>query len=135
VGDEIKISGDDDKLKQEATDAANRLNLSQFVKDMVLQLLVKGDAVGFKRYAQSGRDIDELVCVNPVSIKVKYAQGELYVNDTPAAWLAYKLIKRGIISQVSIECDYQEGECSICKKRFTNKADYCPHLRKFKGRE
>jgi hypothetical protein len=77
VGDEIKIAGDDDKLKQEATDAANRLNISQFVKDMILQLLVKGDAVGFKRYAQSGRDIDELVCVNPVSVKVKYAQGEL----------------------------------------------------------
>lgn len=47
------------------------------VKDMILQLLVKGNAVGFKRYAQSGRDIDELVCVNPVSVKVKYAQGEL----------------------------------------------------------
>jgi hypothetical protein len=61
--------------------------------------------------------------------------GELYVNDTPAARLAYKLIKRGIISQVSMECDYEEGECSVCKKRFTNKADYCPHLRKFKGRE
>ncbi len=77
VGDEIKIAGDDDKLKQEASEAANRLNLSQFVKDMILQLLVKGDAVGFKRYAQSGRDIEELVCVNPVSVKVKYAEGEL----------------------------------------------------------
>jgi adenine-specific DNA-methyltransferase len=61
--------------------------------------------------------------------------GELYVNDTPAARLAYKLIKRGIISQVSMECDYEEGECSVCQKRFSNKADYCPHLRKFKGRE
>jgi adenine-specific DNA-methyltransferase len=61
--------------------------------------------------------------------------GELYINDTPAARLAYKLMKRGIISQVSMECDYQEGECSVCQKRFTNKADYCPHLRKFKGRE
>ncbi len=61
--------------------------------------------------------------------------GELYVNDTPAARLAYKLMKRGIISQVSMECDYQEGECSVCQKRFSNKADYCPHLRKFKGRE
>lgn len=63
--------------KEETTEAAYRLNLSQFVKDMILQLLVKGDAVGFKRYAQSGRDIDELVCVNPVSVKVKYARGEL----------------------------------------------------------
>ncbi len=61
--------------------------------------------------------------------------GELYVNDTPAARLAYKLMKRGIISQVSMECDYQQGECSVCQKRFQKKADYCPHLRKFKGRE
>ena len=44
---------------------------------MILQLLVKGDAVGFKRYAATGQDIEEVVCVNPVSVKVKYAQGEL----------------------------------------------------------
>lgn len=61
--------------------------------------------------------------------------GELYVHDTPAARLAYKLMKRGIISQVSMECDYQEGECSVCHKSFQNKADYCTHLRKFKGRD
>ena len=61
--------------------------------------------------------------------------GELYVHDTPAARLAYKLMKRGIISQVSMECDYQEGECSVCHKRFQNKADYCTHLRKFKSRD
>jgi adenine-specific DNA-methyltransferase len=34
-----------------------------------------------------------------------------------------------------MECDYQEGECSVCHKRFQNKADYCTHLRKFKGRD
>jgi adenine-specific DNA-methyltransferase len=61
--------------------------------------------------------------------------GELYAADTPNAQLAYKLMKRGIITQVSMECDYEEGECSVCQKRFKNKADYCTHLRKFKGRE
>jgi adenine-specific DNA-methyltransferase len=61
--------------------------------------------------------------------------GELYATDTPNAQLAYKLMKRGIITQVSMECDYEEGECSVCHKRFKNKADYCTHLRKFKGRE
>lgn len=61
--------------------------------------------------------------------------GELYAADTPNAQLAYKLMKRGIITQVSMECDYEEGECSICHKRFKSKADYCTHLRKFKGRE
>ena len=77
VGDEIKITSDDEKLKDEAVTAAWRLDVSEFIKDMILQLLVKGDAVGFKRYAASGQDIEEVVCVNPVSVKVKYAQGEL----------------------------------------------------------
>jgi adenine-specific DNA-methyltransferase len=61
--------------------------------------------------------------------------GELYVKDTPTAALAYKLMKRGIISQVSMECDYETGECSICGKMVTNKNDYCIHLRKYKGAE
>jgi hypothetical protein len=77
VGDEIKITSDDETLKEQALEAAWRLNVSQFIKDMVLQLLVKGDAIGFKRFSKSGQDIEELVCVNPVSVKVKYAQGEL----------------------------------------------------------
>ena len=34
-----------------------------------------------------------------------------------------------------MECDYEEGECSVCHKRFKSKSDYCTHLRKFKGRE
>jgi adenine-specific DNA-methyltransferase len=61
--------------------------------------------------------------------------GELYVADTPTAALAYKLIKRGIVAQVSMECDYESGECSICGKMVTNKSDYCIHLRKSKGGE
>ncbi len=77
VGDEIKITSDDEKLKKEAGQFADRLAVSSFVKDMILQLLVKGDAVGFKGYAKSGRDIAEAVCVNPVSVKVKYQEGEL----------------------------------------------------------
>ena len=77
VGDEIKITSDDDTVKQEANDLADRLGVSEFVKDMILQLLVKGDAVGFKRYDKTGRGIEEVVCVNPVSVKVKYAHGDL----------------------------------------------------------
>ena len=61
--------------------------------------------------------------------------GELYSRDSANSQLAYKLMKRGIITQVSMECDYEEGECSICAKRFKSKADYCTHLRKFKGGE
>jgi adenine-specific DNA-methyltransferase len=61
--------------------------------------------------------------------------GELYVKDTPTAALAYKLMKRGIVSQVSMECDYETGECSICGKTVASKNDYCIHLRKYKGAE
>jgi adenine-specific DNA-methyltransferase len=61
--------------------------------------------------------------------------GELYVSDSPHAQLAYKLIRKGIISQVSMECDYEEGECSVCGKRVASKSDYCVHLRKNKGSE
>ena len=61
--------------------------------------------------------------------------GELYTADTPTAALAYKLMKRGIIAQVSMECDYEAGECSICGKTVSSKNDYCTHLRKFKGGE
>ncbi len=61
--------------------------------------------------------------------------GELYTNDNINSRLAYKLIKKGIITQVSMECDYEEGECSICGKRVRTKADYCIHLKKYKGGE
>ena len=61
--------------------------------------------------------------------------GELYVADNENARLAYKLMKKGIIRQVSMECDYVEGECSICGKRVKSKAEYCIHLKKFKGKE
>jgi len=59
--------------------------------------------------------------------------GELYVQDAPNAQLAYRLMKSGIIAQVSMECDYTEGECSVCGKRAQSKNDYCLHLRKYKG--
>jgi len=61
--------------------------------------------------------------------------GELYVADNENARLAYKLMKKGIIRQVSMECDYEEGECSVCGKRVRSKAEYCLHLKKFKGGE
>jgi len=61
--------------------------------------------------------------------------GELYVQDNPHAQLAYKLLKKGIIKQVSMECDYEEGECSICGKKVKSRGDDCIHLKKYKGKE
>ncbi len=90
VGDEIRITSDDDTVKSEANELAVRLRVSRFVKDMILQLLVKGDAVGFKRYTKDGKDIEQITCVNPVSVKLKYSQGELievkqFSDETPGA--------------------------------------------------
>ncbi|MDK9699951.1 MAG: DNA adenine methylase [bacterium] len=59
--------------------------------------------------------------------------GRLFVADNPHAQLAYRLMKEGIVKQVSMECQYDAGECSICGKKFSSKADYCIHLRKYKG--
>ncbi len=61
--------------------------------------------------------------------------GELFTEESEPARLAYKLMKRKIVTHVSMECDYQEGECSICSKRIKNKADYCIHLKNFKGKD
>lgn len=96
VGDEIRITSDDDVVKEEANNLADRIDVSEFVKDMILQLLVKGDAVGFKRYTKDGKDIEEVTCVNPVSVKVKYTQGELievqqFPEDSPTAGDGLKL--------------------------------------------
>jgi hypothetical protein len=90
VGDEIGFASDDEAFQAEVEALAGRLGISIFVKDMVLQLLVKGDAVGFKRYTTDARDLEEVVCVNPVSVKVKYAEGELVEvtqtkDETPGA--------------------------------------------------
>jgi len=142
VGDDVKIACDDTDVKDEAVEAADRLGLMDFVKDMVLQLLVKGDAVGFKRYAKEGKDIEELVCVNPVSVKVKYEQGQLtevkqYPEDNPGAgegialpveqvlhvkWDAPSFSPRGnsivlpAFQSIELLRDYRRAEQAIAKR-------------------
>lgn len=142
VGDEIRIMSDDTGVKEEAGDIADRINVSAFVKDMILQLLVKGDAVGFKRYTKDGHDIEEVTCVNPVSIKVKYAEGELievqqFLEDGPASedglklpveqtlhlkWDAPSFSPRGnslvlpAFESIEILRDYRRAEQAIAKR-------------------
>ena len=60
--------------------------------------------------------------------------GELYTGESESARLAYKLMKRKVVSHVSMECDYQEGECSICGKKVKSKGEYCTHLKNYKGK-
>lgn len=142
VGDEIRITSDDEAVKLEANDLADRLEISEFVKDMILQLLVKGDAVGFKRYTKDSKDIEEVVCVNPISVKVKYTQGQLievqqFPEDSPAAgegillpieqtlhlkWDAPSFSPRGnslvlpAFESIELLRDYRRAEQAIAKR-------------------
>lgn len=77
IGDEIKVSVGDEETRSDAQKLFSDLKLNTFVKDMILQLLIKGDAVGFKEYSKDGKSIEKATCVNPVSVKVKYENGEL----------------------------------------------------------
>ncbi len=141
VGDEIKIAAEDEDLKAAAQEALERLRITPFVKDMILQLLVKGDAVGFKRYSRDGKDLEEVVCVNPVSVKVKYAAGELIEarqtpEDTPGSesidlpveqvlhlkWDAPSFSPRGnslvlpAFQSIELLRDYRRAERAIAKR-------------------
>jgi len=91
------------------------LSHSQEFRDIV------GGIVG-ARYVDAGDD-SHVEC-----------EGELYTEESEPARLAYKLMKRKIVGYVSMECDYAEGECSVCGKKVKNKAEYCTHLKNHKGR-
>jgi hypothetical protein len=141
VGDEIKIAAEDEDLKAAAQETLERLRITPFVKDMILQLLVKGDAVGFKRYSRDGKDLEEVICVNPVSVKVKYAAGELIEakqtpEDTPGSesidlpveqvlhlkWDAPSFSPRGnslvlpAFQSIELLRDYRRAERAIAKR-------------------
>ncbi len=72
LGDEIGLACDDPEVLEEAQQAFWRLSLNQFVKDMILQLLLKGDAVGYAAPAQGGEDIAQVICVNPLSMRFTF---------------------------------------------------------------
>jgi len=108
-----------DELKQAAETAVGKkidLSHSQEFRDIVGGILQAN-------YIEDGEN-SRVECV-----------GELYTEESEPARLAYKLMKRGIVSYVSMECDYETGECSVCGKKIKNKGEYCSHLKNFKGRQ
>jgi len=56
-------------------------------------------------------------------------RGELYVNETEHAKLAYKLMQKQVIKHVSMECEAEAVECSICRSKSANKLNACQHIR------
>jgi len=86
IGDTIKVSADDDKVREEAEKLLASLSINRFIKDMILQLLVKGECIGYKRYGTDGKtsdkrgqhnDIVKLICVNPASVEFEFEKGIL----------------------------------------------------------
>ncbi|MBC8192451.1 MAG: hypothetical protein H8E18_08730, partial [FCB group bacterium] len=79
IGDQVKITSDDEDVRSEAQELFNTLSMNRFIKDMILQLLVKGDCIGYKRYGSGGKaskgehnDIVKLICVNPPSVSFEF---------------------------------------------------------------
>ena len=77
LGDEITVTCDDEAVQEEAQDAYWRLDVNRFLKDMILQLLVKGDAIGYFMPSREGDDLAQLICVNPVSVRLRYEADRL----------------------------------------------------------
>ncbi|MDP8229089.1 MAG: hypothetical protein P9M15_06520, partial [Candidatus Electryoneaceae bacterium] len=84
IGDQVKITADDDDVRTEAQALFSVLNLNRFIKDMILQLLVKGECIGYKRYGSNGEtskgehnDIVRVICINPTSVDFEFEGGEL----------------------------------------------------------
>ena len=86
IGDTIKVTADDDKVREEADKLLMTLEINRFIKDMILQLLVKGECIGYKRYGTDGKtsdkrgehnDIVKLICVNPASVEFEFEAGVL----------------------------------------------------------
>ncbi|NQT33831.1 hypothetical protein HQ587_01470, partial [bacterium] len=84
IGDQVKITSDDESVRSEGTQLFNTLNVNRFLKDMIQQLLIKGECIGYKRYGSDGKaskgehnDIVKLICVNPPSVDFEFEGGEL----------------------------------------------------------
>lgn len=106
-----------DELRKAAVSAIGKkidLSHAQEIRDIV-------GAIVESKYVEDG-DASRVECV-----------GELFTGDSESARLAYKLMKRGIVANVSMECAYAEGECSFCGSKHTSRANYCVHLRNYKA--
>jgi hypothetical protein len=66
LGDELKITCDDEDVKWEAIELAERLQLHKFLNDMLIQIMVKGSGYAYKRYPKTGDDISQVYCLNPL---------------------------------------------------------------------
>jgi len=71
IGDEITITSDNAEMQEEACDFYRKMKLNEWVKNMVFQLLVKGDAISYFWRNTEDDDIERIACLNPVSVEFK----------------------------------------------------------------
>ncbi|HOC93356.1 MAG TPA: hypothetical protein PKH33_13455 [bacterium] len=138
IGDEIQFNCDDEDVKWEVRDFAERVELNKLIKDSVLQCLVKGETICFKRPAKDGKDIEEVVCVNPISVKLRHENGKLVeATQTPETgepidlpldqllhikWNAPSYSARGnsmvvtAFESVELLRDYRKAERAVAKR-------------------
>lgn len=72
LGDEIGLACEDEAVLDEAQTMFWELGLNTWVKDMISQLLVKGECVGYMMPAKTGTAIEKVQCVNPLSMEYEY---------------------------------------------------------------
>ena len=77
LGDEIDVTSQDESVQDQARELFYGIELNRFVQDMIMQLLVKGDCIGYLRRSAEGDDIEKVVCINPVSVKLTFENGQL----------------------------------------------------------
>jgi len=141
IGDEIQLNCNDEDVKLEAREFAAKNRINNLIKDAILQCLVKGECVCFKRYNEDHTDIEELVCVNPISVQVKYENGKLaemkQYPETPGSgepldlpldqvihikWNAPAFSQRGnsmvvtAFNSIELLRDYRNAERAVAKR-------------------
>jgi hypothetical protein len=77
VGDDIHIASDDKDVQSEACETAEKLNLQKLVRDMILNLLVTGECVAVKMRDRETGALEEIVCVNAMTVEAEYEGGKL----------------------------------------------------------
>jgi len=142
LGDEVTVTSDNEDVQEEAQEAFYSLGLNVFLRDMIGQLLIKGDAIGYFVPGKTD-DIERVICVNPVSVRMRYEGDQVveaiqrpqnldgsYGEEIPLAldqmlhlrWNAPEFEPRGssmilpAFEAIELLRDYRKAERAIAKR-------------------
>jgi len=136
------VTSDNEDVQDEAQEAFYSLGLNVFLRDMIGQLLIKGDAIGYFVPGKTD-DIERVICVNPVSVRMRYEGDQVveaiqrpqnldgsYGDEIPLAldqmlhlrWNAPEFEPRGssmilpAFEAIELLRDYRKAERAIAKR-------------------